>query len=197
MSTPKVSIFFTRGTGKISGAIAYASAPLKFAYRKKLHDVPSHVGLRFERTNGAPVAAEAHINSGWALKPWGLIEDAKLADPKRRLWICPLPTMTENDVRELYRRSRDQEGKWDYAKTQLLALYLFSRTGIKPRRTYNVVCSEAVGRILGGFLDLKAISGVDRFDSITPFNLCEGLHKHGYTLEELDGNGSVERKGAA
>jgi len=78
-------------------------------------------------------------------------------------------------------------GLWDYNVRQLAALFIWRRVGRKPRKSAaEIDCTEGLSRILYPFLDCKSICGVDRHDTVTPFNLFEGLLSGGYSVEEIE-----------
>ena len=179
-------MFFSRGSGLTSGAIAYASAPLRATLGGKLRDVPSHGGIKFNFVgdDASPVAAEAHAATDWHLLPWSAIAAKRAQDPRRRLWLVPLE-FEYKELADLWFRANHQLGLWDYSVRQLFNLYLWRRGFKRPAKTAKIDCTEAVSRLVFPDKDLRCIAGVDRHDCVTPANLFAGLGRAGYQRHEV------------
>ena len=191
MKVSKISAFFSRGTGHVSRAIAYASAPIGKTLRRELSTVPSHGGLKIDFDGEQPAAAaEAHLQTDWQIIPWQEISDKRQSDPKRGLWLVALD-FEAWQRQAIWDRCNYQLGMWDYNAMQILALYAWRRGFKKPAKSYKVDCTEAVSRILYPFMDCKALAGVDRHDTVTPWNLFSGFKNEGYEIDLID---SAENK---
>lgn len=187
MTPTQVSIFFTRSTGRIGKLIVRGSTPPSLRYDAERYvDVASHGGLKIDFSDGDSVAAEAHHDSDWVVVPWDQILDKHHFDPKRRLWVYPMEFSAE-EVEEIWARCQRQVGLWDYDAKQLLRLYFWRLTKRKfaVKKTQAIDCTEAVSRILRPFLDLRKIAGVQKHDTVTPYNLQRGLNERGHPHDEV------------
>ena len=184
-----VKFFFTRGSGFISNMIARSCSPISKTFSKKhTHNVPSHVGLLFETTDG-PVVFEAHLKyrPGWqGPKPWQILVNRGAEEEEtRRLWTVN-PELSVNSAQDIWEMCHSQLGLWDYHPGQLGLIYLWRRFKIPiPQSSAKVVCSEAVGRASYPHINLLKIVGVKSFDLLTPANIISGLNSSGYVTDEI------------
>lgn len=185
----QLCVVATRGVGKISGVIAWVTAPASYIIHRKLDDVASHVLLKFPSSfNGDKRCFESRIEDGFdGPKSWNEMIDKLNVTPGRKMWEIPLD-LDDDEITDIWIKCTAHVGVNPYAKSQLGLLYLWRRLGLWFTTTPGKwVCSEAVGRLLRPKIPILKLVGVDDEDKLTPFNVVKGLvERGGYPMIEVE-----------
>jgi hypothetical protein len=171
-SIHKAFIFTSRKEGKVSKLIALLTCPPGWWFQLK--NVPSHTGITFERLSGKAEYFETHHPDGWkGPKPIEKLERWKRKHPKRWVKYRELE-LTPKEAQDLYTICEDklQDPDWmDYSEGQILAMFM-NRVFKRPLgRSPQVVCHEAVAKVLFKFYDLRLWEGKAprTFDALSPW----------------------------
>lgn len=187
MSTPlKLHVFTVYKPGTFATLVRLFTTPLTWILSRR-NDVPEHVGLMFEMEDGSMVTAEALAMRDWVCsRPWqDTVNEVKVSGKGAWLKTYALDLPPEV-VQTIYGNCKKKQGVWTYNTHQLLHMAQLRFTGHAFRATPNeVVCSEAVARLLEGWIAFMKAARIKKFDYVTPVDVVITLERLGYTPERI------------
>ena len=171
--TPKtcadVYVFVSRGPSAIDNLIAFFTQPQGWA----LTDVPSHAGLIFRFDDGTANYAEAFVGEDWICDLNIKALQAYAAGPQQWVEVFRVPLADGAAAQRIYENAIAMIGCWHYSVPQLFRMLWHRLWGTKLVNTpTDVVCSEAVGRLLlPEWSRLLAQAGCGTVENMAPIDL--------------------------
>lgn len=178
----KIGINAHRGDGPISTAIARATAPFLWQFsRKKMAEVPSHISVIFQLSDGRRVIYEALEGEGFR-GPIPMEKVEKWAAEKEKRWVrtywIPWEYINKDSADYKLEFLHSRLGLWEYNTIQLPRMWLRKRLNIPMRTTPNkVVCSEVGSKMLAPQIDIPMLCSKPSHDYINPFQIEQAIKR--------------------